>query len=479
MIMLPAAVNVFRPAALRNLTLLLRLAEPAVLGLLSYLMFVFRNAPQRFDDEYVLLTALGCVAYSVLAGVLRLYHGDNVRGFVVAFPRVLAALLGAFALVVVVLFVQKASADFSRAWLLLWLTSGSLTVLPGRAWAAHYCSQQLACGAWRRRLAVLGAGPKLHEIMRHLTTAEQPEVQLVGIYAADVGAISPDVQRHPLYAGPLESLLLAARMGQCDDVIVALDLEQEAQADKLLNTLHTLPANVFYCLPLPLFGRLPGAAGGLAHLPLALIYRRPLEGWSRHLKRVLDIATASSALVLAAPAMLGVALAVKLSSPGPVLFRQKRMGFNGQTFEMLKFRSMVTGAAAVTDASGKEQQASQTDARITPVGRFIRKTSLDELPQLINVLRGDMSLVGPRPHALSHDSYYEQLIERYASRHKMKPGLTGWAQLNGWRGETDTLDKMANRVDYDIWYIENWSLALDVRIILLTPFVLLFQKRAY
>jgi lipopolysaccharide/colanic/teichoic acid biosynthesis glycosyltransferase len=161
-----------------------------------------------------------------------------------------------------------------------------------------------------------------------------------------------------------------------------------------------------------------------------------------------------------------------------VFFRQKRKGLNGQEFEMLKFRSMRAGEAP-KDKDGKEMQATQTDPRVTPIGRILRKTSLDETPQILNVLKGDMSIVGPRPHALSHDDYYGKLIESYTGRHKMRPGITGWAQLHGFRGETETVDKMAARVEYDIWYIEHWNIALDIKILLMTPFVVFFQKTAY
>ncbi|HEX2859062.1 MAG TPA: sugar transferase [Alphaproteobacteria bacterium] len=162
-----------------------------------------------------------------------------------------------------------------------------------------------------------------------------------------------------------------------------------------------------------------------------------------------------------------------------MFFTQSRGGFNGVGFRMLKFRSMKMQAADARDASGKEKQASKNDTRLTPIGGFIRRTSIDELPQLINVLRGDMSLVGPRPHVPSHNSYYGQTVGRYASRHKMRPGLTGWAQINGLRGETETIDKMASRVEYDVWYIENWNLGLDLKILALTPLVVLFQRQAY
>ncbi len=194
-----------------------------------------------------------------------------------------------------------------------------------------------------------------------------------------------------------------------------------------------------------------------------------LEGFSRVLKRVEDLALGSVALSCLALPMLAIAIGVKLSSPGPALFRQRRYGRGGVEFGMYKFRSMTT-----MDDGAKVTQAKKGDARITRFGAFLRRTSLDELPQLVNVLRGEMSLVGPRPHATAHNEMYRQLIVRYMLRHKVKPGITGLAQVNGWRGETDTLEKMVKRVEHDLRYVESWSLWLDVKCMFLT----LFSKKA-
>jgi putative colanic acid biosynthesis UDP-glucose lipid carrier transferase len=179
-------------------------------------------------------------------------------------------------------------------------------------------------------------------------------------------------------------------------------------------------------------------------------------------------------LVLIAPLLLAVALGVKLSSPGPVIFKQRRNGLDGEEIEVYKFRSM-----RVMDNGSVVKQATKDDPRITPFGAFIRRTSLDELPQFVNVLQGRMSIVGPRPHAVAHNQQYRELIKAYMVRHKVKPGITGWAQVNGLRGETDTLDKMRQRVEYDLEYLRNWSLALDLQIIVRTARLMLFDRNAY
>lgn len=201
------------------------------------------------------------------------------------------------------------------------------------------------------------------------------------------------------------------------------------------------------------------------------IQRPPLSIFERLQKRCLDVGVALFALVLLTPLLLTVAILIKLDSPGAIIFRQSRRGFNGKPFEIWKFRTMT-----VCEDGETVRQATRRDARITRIGRFLRMTSIDELPQLWNVLRGDMSLVGPRPHAVAHDNYYDELISKYVYRHHMKPGLTGWAQVNGFRGETPTIDLMEKRVEYDVWYVGNWSIWLDLKIMARTASAVLFQE---
>jgi putative colanic acid biosynthesis UDP-glucose lipid carrier transferase len=201
----------------------------------------------------------------------------------------------------------------------------------------------------------------------------------------------------------------------------------------------------------------------------------PMSGMSRFVKRSEDIIIGTLISIMILPVCLGIALAIKLTSPGPILFKQHREGSNGRRFKVYKFRSMRVHQ----EEAGQVTQAKKNDSRITPIGAFLRRTSLDELPQFYNVLQGRMSIVGPRPHALAHNEQYKELVESYMRRHKVKPGITGWAQVNGLRGETDTLQKMQRRVEYDLWYIDNWSLWLDLKIIVLTVFKGFINKNAY
>lgn len=222
----------------------------------------------------------------------------------------------------------------------------------------------------------------------------------------------------------------------------------------------------------PLFSHKISNIAGLYALDLS---STPMVGPARFLKRLEDLVLGGLISVLILPLCLGIALAVALTSPGPVLFKQYRTGINGKRFKVYKFRSMVVHR----EESGQVTQARKGDSRVTRVGAFLRRTSLDELPQFFNVLQGRMSIVGPRPHALAHNEYYKELVESYMQRHKVKPGITGWAQVNGYRGETDTLEKMQKRVEHDLWYIDNWSLGLDLKIIVQTVFKGFRDTNAY
>ncbi|MGL4491032.1 MAG: exopolysaccharide biosynthesis polyprenyl glycosylphosphotransferase, partial [Rhizobiaceae bacterium] len=222
----------------------------------------------------------------------------------------------------------------------------------------------------------------------------------------------------------------------------------------------------------------PRSYSHIGSVPMLDIFDRPINDWDSVAKRAFDIVFSLLGIILLSPIMLITAIAIKLDSPGPVLFRQKRHGFNNEIIDVLKFRSMYTDQ---TDALAKKM-VSKGDPRVTRVGRFIRKASIDELPQFFNALRGDLSLVGPRPHAVyaqTQDRMFSDVVEGYFARHRVKPGVTGWAQINGWRGEIDEDEKIMKRTEFDLYYIENWSLMLDLKILFLTPVRLLNTENAY
>ena len=278
--------------------------------------------------------------------------------------------------------------------------------------------------------------------------------------------------------GSIDDLIDFSRSSRIDCIIMTLPVTAEDRLLHILYRLWVLPVDI----RLSAYGQKlryrPRAYSYIGNLPCLDMFDRPLGEWGPLLKAITDKVFASIALVLFSPILAAVALAVKLESKGPVLFKQKRFGFNNELIEIYKFRSMHTNMSDI-DAS---KLVTKDDPRVTRVGRFIRRTSLDELPQFFNVLKGDLSLVGPRPHATkakAGDFLYENVVDGYFARHKVKPGITGWAQVNGWRGETDTAEKIERRVEHDLYYIENWSLTFDLYILARTPIALLNTDHAY
>ncbi|PZP39262.1 MAG: undecaprenyl-phosphate glucose phosphotransferase [Pseudomonas fluorescens] len=469
----------FQHPGVGSIRFMLRAIEPLLIIICSVAAYLFHVGPEMYSSA-VALTLVAASIFGIGAGALKLYEDYALRNLINSIPRLFTLVFLTFGSLLILLFLFKISAQFSRVWLILWSVSFMASVLGLRWWAAWTIKQSIAKGLWKRRMAVLGCNDKAVELVKELYENPQPDVEFVGVFCVspdmDYKSVSSKLEIScPLPGGSFDKLLKLCAKGAVDDVVIAENLEKLDHASNIFLELNSYPINAWYCLPLGLIGRMSLTGG----LPLVLIFKRPLEGHSVLLKRAIDVLASGMILTMIAPVMLVVALLVKMSSPGPIFFRQQRGGFNGEEFEMLKFRSMREGSDAVKDENGKEMQALKNDPRVTWIGKIIRKTSLDELPQLINVLRGDMSLVGPRPHVPSHNNYYENLIDVYASRHKMKPGLTGWAQLNGLRGETETLEKMEKRVEFDIWYTQNWSFWMDVKIILMTPFTVLFQKTAY
>ena len=352
----------------------------------------------------------------------------------------------------------------------------ALTRLVAQAWARPIAGQ----GRFRKRIAIVGGGRVADDALHALEVSHELEIEVIGLFDDRDEVRSPQTTHTHTHTkmGTITDLATYARNNRVDLIIVAIPLSAEARLLYILKRLWELPVDI----------RISGKASSLkfsskaytyiGRLPLLAMFDRPLMGWGLFLKNVFDRVIASVAIVVLTPVMLAVAIAIRLESKGPVLFKQKRYGFNNELIEVFKFRSMHANrcdAHAVT-------LVSKGDPRVTRVGRFIRKTSLDELPQLFNVLTGQLSLVGPRPHATqakAADTLYEQVVDGYFARHRVRPGITGWAQVNGWRGETDTREKIEQRVKHDLDYIDHWSLIFDVKILVRTPFALLKSENAY
>ena len=273
----------------------------------------------------------------------------------------------------------------------------------------------------------------------------------------------------------LNEIATIVDQNQVNEVWIALPLQEEDQIKEILNLLRHSVVTIRFVPGIFEYRLLNHTVDEIAGLPVIDLNATPMVGVNRVLKALEDRLLSLLILILVSPLLALIALSIKLTSKGPVLFKQMRLGWDGKPIKIYKFRTMIVHK----EDDGKITQAKKGDQRITTVGTFLRKTSMDELPQFWNVLQGRMSIVGPRPHALIHNEQYKLQIDEYMQRHKVKPGITGWAQIHGWRGETDTLEKMKRRVEYDLYYIENWSLWLDLKIILYTLFAGFINKNAY
>ena len=368
--------------------------------------------------------------------------------------------------------------EMNFSWLYLWMIVLPVYFGLTRGLAALWAAPRAAKGRFRQRIAIVGGGKSAEEALNLLEASRNLDIEIIGLFDDRDDARSPQSIRKYHKIGKIEELALYARSQRVDLIVVAIPLTAETRLLTILRRLWELPVDIRisgHTSSLKLNAR---AYTYLGKLPLLSVFDRPLKGWSLFQKEALDRVLALLGSIALAPVMLGVALAVKLESKGPVIFRQKRYGFNTELIEVYKFRSMYVDQCDAAAA----RLVSKNDPRVTRVGRFIRKTSLDELPQLFNVLKGRLSLVGPRPHAAqakAAEALYEKVVDGYFARHRVKPGITGWAQINGWRGETDTRDKLAQRVKHDLEYIDRWSLAFDVYIIAKTPFALLKGENAY
>jgi Undecaprenyl-phosphate glucose phosphotransferase len=315
-------------------------------------------------------------------------------------------------------------------------------------------------GRFVRRAVVVGAGPLGQEVVRRLRAHPEFGVRVVG-YLDDGLPVGERIEGREVLGGYAAVTQILAEH-QADQLFVALPMEAHHELLKILNAIEGELVDVRVVPDILQFVTLRSVVEELEGLPVVSLAQSPITGWSRVAKRAMDIACAATGLFVLAPILGLISLAIRLGSPGPVLFRQERMGLDGRSFQMYKFRSMRDDAEAETGPVW----ASDGDARRTGLGRMLRRFSLDELPQLWNVLKGEMSLVGPRPERPYFVNQFKTLIPQYMLRHKVKSGMTGWAQVNGLRGNT-SLEK---RIEYDLYYIQNWSIALDVKIVLLTAY---------
>lgn len=419
------------------------------------------------------LVAIGI--FNFAAEIIGLYR--NWRG--IAFEKEAMSALIAWSITLLALgFLGQLSiysTELSGPCLLTWFALTPLFSLSMRLIRRWYFVWSQTRGVNTRSFAVVGINDLGIHLVRNVNSTPELGLKFLGYYddrpSGRVADLPEDISTN---LGKIDSLIEAAKKGEVQVIFITLPMRAEERIRGVLAELQDTTASVYIVPDLFVFQMLNSRWTDIQGLPVVSVFENPLFGVDGVMKRCVDVALATLGLLVAGIPMLLIALAVKLTSKGPVIFKQKRYGLDGKEIWVWKFRSMK-----VQENGPEVKQATKNDNRLTPIGGFLRKSSLDELPQIINVLLGQMSLVGPRPHASAHNEYYRSQIEGYMLRHKVKPGITGLAQVNGCRGETETIDKMEKRVFFDHQYIREWSIWLDLKIILKTFTVVLSRQNAY
>ncbi|MBC8131153.1 MAG: undecaprenyl-phosphate glucose phosphotransferase [Rhizobiaceae bacterium] len=469
--------NVISPSLLTGLWRLVEFASLIAVAMAIFAVYVGSDFGTM--SQYLFVAAIGAAAGVAGVELAGCYEISRMRTRGKQAMRVLAAWAAAIALVAVLLFFMKAQSDYSRVWLAAWFAVGGATLVLGRLVLGAFIRTWARNGVMERRAVIVGGGRNAEALIRGLEMQEDSDIRICGIFDDRDDRRSPPIVAGYPKLGNIRELVEFARLARIDMLIVTLPLTAEKRVLSLLKELWVLPLDIRLSAHSAQLRFRPRSYSFIGQIPLLDVFDRPLADWDWIAKRVFDIVFASIALVMLSPVMLGTAIAIRMDSKGPVLFRQKRHGFNNQIIDVLKFRSMYH---EMSDPTARKV-VSKGDPRVTKVGRFIRKSSIDELPQLWNVIRGEPSLVGPRPHAVhavsSGNEAFVEIVDGYFGRHKVKPGITGWAQIKGYRGEIDQADKLKKRVEYDLFYIENWSILFDIKILALTPVSLFKTENAY
>jgi Undecaprenyl-phosphate glucose phosphotransferase len=458
---------------------LVRICE--FLGLLAIALGIITFYVPTMGLEYVKHTGaafLGTILTVCFIQALDGYQIATLRNFISQFSKAVTGFTLALMVLVVIGFFSKTSAEFSRLWFGLWFVIGCGIIAAYRSGVWLLVRRLMSDGRLERRAVIVGGGEPAAELIRSLEAQRNSDIRICGIFDDRDDERSPPIIAGYPKLGTVAELVEFGRMARVNMLIVSLPISAEKRVLQLLKRLWVLPVDIRLSAHTNKLRFRPRSYSYEGSLPFLDVFDKPIADWDAITKRVFDIVISIVALVMLSPLMLAAAIAIRMESKGPVIFRQRRYGFNNEVIEVLKFRSMYHELA---DPDAR-QVVTKGDARVTKVGKFIRKTSIDELPQLVNVLKGNLSLVGPRPHAVNahtENKLWDEVVDGYFARHKVKPGVTGWAQVNGWRGEVDNAVKIRERVNCDLYYIENWSLMLDLYILAITPFKLMNTDNAY
>lgn len=425
---------------------------------------------------FTALALFAVIAILVLHST-SLYHFTAIVDPKRQLARIAIALLAVFVLLATMAMTFQVSTQFPSRWAYIWLAGTIVVVFVFRMLVAMFIRFLARNGKLGRRILIYGATDQARKLIERIEQLEEPWNHIIGIFDDRLSRVGPSMGRYPVM-GSLEDLIAYGRENALDEVLIALPWSAEARLLEVTRSLAVLPANVRLCPEIFHDEVLHGRASHHFGLPMWNAFEKPLAGWGAIGKRVFDLIFASVMLIVGAPLFLLIALLIKLESRGPVLFRQKRYGFNNEVIEVFKFRSM---RQELSDPEAV-RLTEKNDPRVTRLGRFMRRTSIDELPQILNVFRGEMSIVGPRPHALRTTAggrLCEEVVDRYSRRHKVKPGITGWAQVNGFRGTMQDEEHLRKRLEHDLYYINNWSLWFDLKIIAMTLWICIVGRNSY
>lgn len=462
-----------------HLSGLLMLAEASIVfcvGLVIFAVYVWPSNPAMLS-KYLAALAMYVVVMGQAFNSAGLYRLDRIVQPQRYWRKVVTLCISVFAALLVCAFAFKISAQYSRVWGISWLVSIIPLLVSFRFTMAAVVRRSAMSGALTRNIIIYGAGDNGKHLINYIERLDEPWNRVVGVFDDRSDRVPDQCGDFPVL-GDIESLVDYARAHSSDEILLALPSASRERIIEIVAQLNRLPVNVRLVPNLALLYILDWPVSREYGVPMINVLRKPVSDWGHVGKRLTDFLVTGAVLAISSPVVLLIAILIKLDSKGPVLFRQQRHGFQNQIIDVLKFRTMYVDQ---TDA-GAEQLTIRNDPRVTRVGKWLRRFSLDELPQLINVIKGDMSLVGPRPHALkarAGGKLYADVIDAYAVRMKVKPGITGWAQVNGYRGNTETEDDLTNRVKYDLFYIDNWSVRFDLFVIFKTLLIVLKSENSY
>jgi putative colanic acid biosynthesis UDP-glucose lipid carrier transferase len=456
-------------------TLIQELADVALIGLSLWLALLIRG--QEWAYHYHVAFVSFSLCFYLIARYRGLYQSWRSQTFTQEAIVVIRTFMATLFILLMVAFALKSTEVYSRMVMVSWLLLCPLWLLSFRLLVRFYLRMKRTTGRNTRTVAIAGADSLAIALADSIEQSPWMGIHVSGFY-------DDLVNQGPVYKtsagievpviGSLEQLVIDAKTGTYDAIYIALPMRAENKIKALIDSLSDSSANIHYVPDIFTFNLMNSRMRQIGGIPTISVYDTPFDSFGAFMKRGLDVVLSTFILALIALPMMIIAAAIKIDSSGPAIFKQRRYGLNGDTFWVWKFRTMSS-----LDNGDTIHQASKNDERLTRLGSFLRRSSLDELPQFLNVMQGTMSIVGPRPHAVAHNEFYRQEIDEYMLRHIVKPGITGWAQINGLRGETDTAEKMEKRIEFDLHYIRNWSVNFDLKIIFLTFLKGFFNKNAY